>query len=407
MKFNRSMIVKAGAAIIIIAFVLELFVVMTYAPAQTPTTDTLPTPVANITSGTSMVNVNVKNFQPNLVFVCNSSQSLTSAIQHADLIAGSAVQIGSNANGNLYTVRVKNATGTQNAAIQLENALSNTCDNLVVLRQADVTFNASKGTNFTTGNSSVFISKYALDSYRDQYGKIPSALISNVQTKSGDVISTQAYARIQAGRLVPGSLILEQTSQTPEVKQFETKAKVISFGDTVKIDFVYPWEARLFNFGGVENLNATIQPQVNSIVTFASNDSNVANVIGNATGVIRVDASDGKLLASVLDSFIDKAQFQHIASKYNAPVVFPTSRALIQVNASNAQAVMKILNSVPNATVVQYIDGNVEAINFNDFTLNQFTATLYANASIGDVVKLRGFAVITGSNVGQVSALQQ
>ena len=409
MKFSRELIIKAIAAVIILAFVLELFVVMTYAPTNAQVDTPTPTPVVNTTVGFGSFNVAVKNFTPNLLFVCNSTASPAAALKGVNSVSGVPVLIGSTENGKIYSVRASKASETALAASEVQSALSEVCSYLTVLRQAEVLFNESKGVNFTIqdSNSSVFVSKYSLDAYRDQYGKLPSALISDNSVVEKSVISVQALAKFQANRIVSGSLQLEQVQSAPSVENFEVQAKVLSLEGDVQINFVYPWTSKNFDFANVERLNATVQKNVESTVIFNGIDVNLLSVLQNASGVIKVTPQNGKTYVSVLESYVDKSNFEYIANKYGAAVEFPTSNALIQVNSENYAAVAKLLALIPNAISTEYVQGTVEAINSSSkFSLGKFRAVLYKNVTVNDVVDLHVSAIVAGSNVLQVNALQ-
>lgn len=424
MKLDKQLAIKAVAAFIILAFIAELFIVLTYAPS-TPPTEKAETPQVNTTDGSAKLKVKIKNFAPNLIFVCNSTSSnsnasvaIEAAFENLTIITGKPIQIGITQKGQLYTVRSSNASETANAARAVEDALLKTCNYNVVLRQAEVTFNESKGVNFSaslaghdhTGiESQVFVNKFALDAYRDEYGRQPIALISSFDAEEKDVVEVFAFAKIQGSRLVAGSLTMEQEQAQPEVKNFEANAAIISMQDKFAVvEQVVPWSKKNYDFTAIKALNASVETQINSIAIFSNATLALKREVENSSGVLSVVEKEGELEAKILESFVDEQSLTSIASKHNVQVKLPVSAARIQVSFENLNKVREVLNRDLLELRVEKVLATVQVLNSSEleFQLPSFEVFVFANSSVNDTVRLRVFAVVNGKNVLQVNAMQ-
>ncbi len=404
---TRGNLVKLFAGLLILGFVIELFIVYTYSPQNAPPQgQQQPSrPIEEEYFSVSLAPFVVNAFTGAMLFQCNA----TTLPEFSGLL-GKPIAIGSLQGGGakLFLAKTVNDSVVSNTSfVQLFSLwLAPMCgDNVVIYREAQVSFNGSTVEMISAVNSAnkSLLSKRQFDAYTDRIGRGTVALIPDLTTLSGSEVNVFIRAVLVGNAIVPGSLLLEQpATQAAESKALEVNASIVSFtgGETVVIPL--PWENRTQKTALVPDsawlrddiihrdeviVNETLDENALKNLSFV----NSVNYLENATVILVGNYSDKQTVESELKKLS------------NASIVFPPSTRVISYNASLIQW---DANPFPEYSF-KVVEAIVTPVEQSSILPSEFPALVMPNASVNSTVLLLVEVVVKNNVVSQLKARQK
>ncbi|VVB68095.1 Uncharacterised protein [Candidatus Norongarragalina meridionalis] len=268
MKITKGHIIYGFTVFIILAFVLETFVVVMWKPAETAATPT-PSPQVQTFEGTGFAKAKILSLGGTLFVFCNSTQDAAPLVK--DVPGVSRVF----ATGNsAYLVTAPNATPYLAAAI--DGALAGICD-AVVLRSSHLEFKETATLAASSGNGTKMLATKELDYLQSAFPPYVDA--GHVE---GDNVTMKVYLSINdAGGL---SVSIEEQRSAFEYR-FEgggfATAKIAELKNELYVKCnATDAEGRAGNVSGVKNVTRFDEQTL--FVDFEGNATAVAQGIASA-----------------------------------------------------------------------------------------------------------------------------
>jgi len=417
---TKDNLLKAGAALAIGFFVLELFVVFLY-PSQPQAGDKTTLPSSSSSAEEQFIGVEpasfaIRDFTGIVYFICNATVAtptdvvrLTGGIPG---VLGRPIVVGQAPQGNLFLLRTANASSANAALVnRLTGVLALVCMQPLVYREATVYYNSSiplLARSISTVTKTVNVSKLQFDSYTDQYGNGPKALVADANAVAGDVIMTQSVLSLINNQIKPGSLILEQL-QTNSIQAMPLliRGKVLSFSDRGSVVVAIKWQNRssaseiktlLNSSGEVDRFDEEIFDVISisnpsaELLARLRNLSFVANIVNKSNGDVDVLVMPNYTGVGELAALLAGSRFK-----------LPDSRVAAYFNFSTYNA-----PELPvGFSLTRFRVALVEPVGSYNVTLPaNFSAVVLSSTSINNVVSLDAKLLVQGGQVLQIQARQ-
>ncbi|MDP3742181.1 MAG: hypothetical protein Q8R15_02600 [Candidatus Micrarchaeota archaeon] len=419
---TRGNLIKAFAALLIVGFVVELFIVYTYSPSQSPVDSSAegsstPVLVREQFVSASPASFVVNSFTDIMKFQCNVSR-----LPAFPGLLGSPIAIGVSGNATLFFAR---ANGTIPNAVflsEFKSGLIPFCGSeVVVYREALVSFNGSSVpvVSELNGLNKSTLTKRQLEGYGDRFGRGALALVSDANAIPGSVVELLLGVVLEGSGassvIVPDSLRLEQPAVVSDsgqnVIELELVGVVDSFSGGQVAVLQVPWENRsvkpVFFNGAVINEELSVRDEI-IIVNAASGSINESALMAAAPFIVSLENRSGGLVLDV-GNFTSREVALQALNGLNASIVFPFSRYLVQFNSTLWQRVEILFDSVfLKEAILTPVNLTANSTASGGFVLPvTFDALVFSNVSIGDRVVIVGPALVEGGKLVQFLAKQR
>ena len=394
---TRANLIKAFAALLILGFVIELFIVYTYSPSQqAPVDDSSAVSQSSVREevvSLSLAPFVIRSFTDAVEFQCNATR-----LDALPGLLGAPVALGASGNSTLFLARVNGSIPDAGFIAGLKELLRSSCGSVVVYRQASVSFNGTivDVASVVSQNRSN-LTKRHFESYADRFGRGSQALISDANAVVGDVVELRIGAVLVGGSIVPDSLVLEQSSvPSQRVVTLQLVGVVSSFRDSGFAVLQLPWENRsieLAFFGG-----AVISEETRSVdeILIANASGVNESFLKSVEFVSSVENRNGKVVLHVDGNFADRQAAVQALSSINGTVEFPVSRYIVEFNSTLWQQVAMPFETVfLKQAVLNPSNETVEGLTLP----SEFSAVVYSNASVGDSVLISSQALLEDGQV--------
>ena len=418
---TKDNLLKAGAALAIGLFVLELFVVFLY-PTQPQGTasgkNTLPASSGEEQfTGMQLAPFAIREFTGIVYFICNATRATTPTdvvrlTGEIPGVLGRPIVVGQAPQGNLFLLRTANVSSANTALVnRLTGVLALVCNRPLVYREAAVYYNSSipmlaRSTSNLT--KTVNVSKLQFDSYTDQYGNGPKALVADANAVAGDVIMAQSVLSLINNQIKPGSLILEQL-QTNSIQAVPLliRAKVLSFTDRGSAVVSVKWENRLRvqevkallnSSGGVDRFDE----EIFDVISISNPTAELVARFNNYSFVTSIaNKTNGDVDVMVVPNYTNVGELAAVLA--GSRFKLPDSRIAAYFNFTTYVA-----PELPiGFTLARFRVALVEPVGRYNLTLPaNFSAFVLSSASINNVVPLDATLLVQGDQVLQVQARQ-
>ena len=418
---TKDNLLKAGAALAIGFFVLELFVVFLY-PTQLQAGDAGTLPPAGVEEqfvGVQLAPFAIRDFTGIVYFICNAT--VATRATPSDIVRltgeipgvlGRPIVVGQAPQGNLFLLRTANASSANAELVnRLTGVLTLACNRPLVYREAAVYYNSSVpmlARSTKTVTKTVNVSKLQFDSYTDQYGNGPKALVADANAVSGEVILVQSVLSLINDQIKPGSLILEQLQMNSiQAMPLLIRAKILSFSNRGSAIVTIKWENRssaseikalLNSSGGVDRFDEEIFDVISisnpsaELLAHLRNFSFVTNIVNKTNGDVDVMVMSNYTDVGEIAALLAGSRFKLPDSRVAAYFVFASY----------------VAPQLPSGfTLTRFRAALVEPVGSYNVTLPMnFSAFVLSSASIGNVVALDSTLLVQGDQVLQVQARQ-
>ncbi len=405
---TRQNVLKAFAALIIIGFVVELFIVYTYAPSSNvETPQQTEQQLEEQFIGASLVPFSILSFTGSMFFQCNA----TTSIPEFTGIKGRVVQVGATPQGPLFLARIENASNNNAEFLQRFSVhLHSICGSVVFFREASVAFNASSveltasssaaasatALSSTSANSpqTVNLTKAQLSAYRDRFGRGAQALISDNLAVLGSVVEVRMMLSLVGRSIVPGSLLLEQPAlPSTRTVNLKTSARVVSF-DGAKIAIVQlPWENRTTTLHFENVLNEQLNARGEIILQGAIHSINLSFV-----NSIEINGNETVLQVG---NFTDKAAALLALSEFGE-VTFPYSTYVVEFNSTVVPEIPFEMSVFKQGSVAP-LQAVVEGLALPE----QFSVLLFQNVTLNQTISIDAQALVDNGIVTKIISRQE